>query len=77
MDGNLRTVALLHHTTQVITKGGGGRSTWHYDGPSPKKKTVCDGAGKPTNVTDYNLVITTTQVTSRNAHSLGSLAAPA
>jgi hypothetical protein len=27
LDGNLRTVALLHHTTQVITKEEGGCST--------------------------------------------------
>jgi hypothetical protein len=50
----LRTVAFLHHTTQVITKEKGGFSAWHYDGPSPKKKTVCDGARDPTLVADYS-----------------------
>jgi hypothetical protein len=36
-DDNLRTVAQLHHTTQVITKKKGGRSTWHHDRqPQPK-----------------------------------------
>jgi hypothetical protein len=51
---NLRTVAHLSHTTQVITKMKGGSSTWHYDGPSPKKKAVNDGEGGSTSVTDYN-----------------------
>jgi hypothetical protein len=53
-DDNLRTVAQLWHTTQVITKKKGGCSTWHHDGASPKKKTVCDDEGEPTSVTDYN-----------------------
>jgi hypothetical protein len=51
---DLRTVSHLPHPTQVITKEEGGCSTWHYDGPSPRKKTVCDDNDKPTQVTDYN-----------------------
>jgi hypothetical protein len=53
-DGNLRTVAQLWHTTQVITKKKGGRSTWNHDGASPKKNTARDDEGEPTSVTDYN-----------------------
>jgi hypothetical protein len=48
MDGNLCTVTHLCHTTQVITKEEGARSTWHYGGPSPRKKTAYDDDDKPT-----------------------------
>jgi hypothetical protein len=71
LDDDLRTAAHLHHTTQVITKEEGGCSAWHYDGPSPRKKTAYDDDDKPTSVVDYSI-----QVPSRNAHSVGSLAAP-
>jgi hypothetical protein len=54
LDDSLRNVAQLHHTTQVITKKKGGRSTWHYDGAHPKKKAVYDDEGQATSVTDYN-----------------------
>ena len=64
-DDNLRTVAQQCHTTQVITKMTGGSSTWHYDGPSPKKMTVSDGKGGSTSVTDYNNPSRKQEVTQR------------
>jgi hypothetical protein len=66
MDDNLCTVALLRHTTQVITKEEGGCSIWHTDGPGPKKKTAHDGTGKPiSQVTDYNHPSTKQECTQR------------
>jgi hypothetical protein len=65
LDDGLRTVALLHHTTHVITKEEGGCSTWHHDGPSPRKKTVYDDDDKPTSVADYNHPSTKQECTQR------------
>ena len=52
--------------TEVPYRAGGRCSTWHYDGPSPKKRAVRDGAGKPTHqVTDYNHPSTKQECTQR------------
>jgi hypothetical protein len=50
----LRCVATVNHTTQIIIKPPGGCAPMHHDGPTGTKKTVVNDKGEKKEVTDYD-----------------------
>jgi hypothetical protein len=50
----LRCVATVNHTTQIIIKPRGGCTPMHHDGPTGTKKAVENDKGEKKEVTDYD-----------------------